>query len=192
VVLADRRAETAVAAVIEVEQAIYNEFRVRDVSDAELVVGDWFSADVLDMTYGVQLNRPLRGTVPMPKSVNRAAVFTAEMPGLFVLLSGSAEYLLDRPVPQADAGDSMSYPQAIMSMLMRVTEDSNPDVSSDSSAEFARSAIYAAHNLHQEFAFFGLHPLRFLARTISILESEQYADPLILGTPLFVEFAQSD
>jgi hypothetical protein len=185
VVLADRRAETAVAAVIEVEQAIFDEFRVRDVTDPELAAGDWFSADAMEMAYGVQVMNPDSGT--------GAAVFVAEMPNLRLLLSGSAEYLLDRSVPRADAGEAMSDPQAIMRMLQSVTEDSSPRDSSHASDHFARSAAYAAANLYSEFARFGLQPLKFLARTISITASER--DPgsiLVLGTPLFVEFARRD
>jgi Family of unknown function (DUF7019) len=182
VVLADRRAETAVAAVIEVEQVIYDEFRVRDVVDPELAAGDWFSGDVMEMAYGVQVMNPEPGT--------GAAIFSAKIANLRLLLSGSAEYLLDRSVPRADAGEAMSDPQAIMTMLGSVTEDSGPHDSAHTSDDFARDAAYAAANLHSGFARFGLQPLKFLARTISVTESEW--DPgttLILGTPLFVEFA---
>lgn len=185
VVLADRQAATAVAAVIEVEQALYDEFRVRDVTDPELVAGDWCSADVMEMAYGVQVTNPKPGT--------GAAVFVAEMPNLRLLLSGSAEYLLDRSVPRADAGGGMSDPQAIIRMLQSVAEDSDPRDSSHASDGFARSAAYATANLWREFAHFGLQPLKFLARTISVTESEW--DPgstLVLGTPLFVEFARRD
>jgi hypothetical protein len=185
VVLADRRAETAVAAVIEVEQAIYNEFRVRDVTDPELVAGDWCSADTVDMAYGVQIMNPHSGT--------GAAVFIAKMSNLCLLLSGSAEYLLDRSVPRGDAGEAMSDPQAIMGMLQSVTEDSGPLDSSQASADFASSAAYAVANLYIEFARFGLQPLKFLARTIGITESERApGSTLVLGTPLFVEFARRD
>src|SRR5215470_5034964 len=54
VVLSDRRAETAVAAVMEVEKAIYSEFQVRDVADPGLRSGDWISADATEMAYGVE------------------------------------------------------------------------------------------------------------------------------------------
>ena len=185
VVLADRRADTAVTAVIEVEQAIYSEYLIRDVTDPELASGDWISADIMEMAYGVQ--------VTDPKSGAGAAVFIAEMPGLWLLLSGSAEYLLDRSVPRADAGQSMSYPQAIMTMLGSVTEDSRPHDSDQASAEFVDSAAYAVSNLYDEFAIFGLHPLNFLARTISVTTSERLDDAtLVLGTPLLVEFAMKD
>jgi hypothetical protein len=182
VVFADRQAETVVAAVIEVEQAIYSQFGVHDVSDPELAPGDWISADAMEMAYGVQVENPQSGT--------GAAVFIAEIAGLRLLLSGSAEYLLDRSVPQADAGESMSNPQAIVEMLRSVTEDSSPDAKANTSAEFASTAAYAVANLYQEFSVLGLQPLNFLARTISITKSNRYPGPLVLGTPLFVEFAR--
>ena len=182
VVLADRRAETAVAAVIEVEQAIYDEFRVRDVTDPELVAGDWFSADVMEMAYGVQAMNPESGT--------GAAVFVAEMPNLRLLLSGSAEYLLDRSVPRADVGMAVSDPQAIMRMLQTVAEDSDPSRASDNLSDFP---AYATAALWREFARFGLQPLKFLARTISVTKSRRHPDStLVVGTPLFVEFAKRE
>ncbi len=192
VVFADSRAETAVAAVIEVERAIYSEFGVRDVNDPGLAAGDWFSAEVLDMAYGVQITKSVSKTILIPRSVTSAAVFTAKMPGSYLLLSGSAVYLLDRSVPRTDAGEEMSNPQAIMEMLAKVTEDAHPDDSSHGPGDFSRSAIYAAANLYTAFARFGLHPLRFLARAISILSLEQYPETLVLGTPLFVEYAQRE
>lgn len=184
-VLADRRADTAVAAVMEVEQAIYKEYLVRDVTDPELAAGDWISAGAMEMAYGVQVMNPASGT--------GAAVFVAELPGLRLLLSGSAEYLLDRSVPRADAGEATSDPQAIMRMLDIVAEDSSPQDAAAASATFARTADYAAGRLYRRFAFFGLHPLNFLARTISISTSGR--DPgatLVLGTPLFAAFATKD
>jgi hypothetical protein len=171
--------------VIEVERAIYDEFRVRDIADPELVAGDWFSADIMEMAYGVQNMNTYSRT--------GAAVFIAETPNLRLLLSGSAEYLLDRSVPRANAGEAMSDPQAIMRMLQSVTEDSGPLDSSHASASFASSSAYAVANLYSLFVRFGLQPLRFLARTISITESDR--DPgstLVLETPLFVEFARID
>lgn len=180
--LTDRPADTAVAAVIEVEQAIYKEYLVRDVADPELAAGDWISADAMETAYGVQVMNPESGV--------GAAVFIAELPGLRLLLSGSAEYLLDRTVPQADAGEAMSDPQAIMTLLDSVTEDSRPRDGAPESATFAGDAAYAAANLYGRFAFFGLHPLNFLARTISVTTSERERGAvLVLGTPLLVEFA---
>jgi hypothetical protein len=187
VVLADRRAETAVAAVIEIEKAIYSEFLVRDVNDSDLAAGDWFAGEIADMTYGV----PDLKSTPGLKFAPRAAVFIAKLPGSFLLLSGSAQYLLDRSVPRADAGESMSNPQAITSLLLSVRERSQPHHLPDDT-DFARTAIYATLNLYQAFTCFGLHPLRFLARTIGVVVSERYPDALILGTPLFVEFGQRD
>lgn len=184
-VLADRRADTAVAAVMEVEQAIYMEYVVRDVTDPELSAGDWISADAMEMAYGVQVMNPASGA--------GAAVFVAELPGLRLLLSGSAEYLLDRSVPRADAGETMSDPQAIVRMLDSVSEDSGPQHAATTSTTFARTAAYAAANLYDRFAFFGLHPLNFLARTIGISSSEW--DPearLVLGTALLVAFGTKE
>jgi hypothetical protein len=183
VVLADQRAETAVAAVIEVERAINDEFGVRDATDPELAAGEWFSAEAMEMAYGVQITKYESGS--------GAAVFIAKMPNLLIFLSGSAEYLLDRSVPRADAGDSMSDPQAIVRLLQSVAEDSGPRDSSHSSADFAWSLEYAVSNLSYEFSSFGLQPLKFLARAISTTTSERHRDLiLVLGTPLFVEFAR--
>ncbi len=87
----------------------------------------------------------------------------------------------------------MSDPQAIARMLQSVTEDSGPCDLFRASAALADSAAYAAANLYNEFAFFGLHPLNFLARVISITESgRDHGSTLMLGTPLFVEFARKD
>ncbi len=68
--LADRPADTAVAAVIEVEQAIYKEYLVRDVAGPELAAGDWIPADAMEMAYGVQVMNPESGV--------GAAVFIAD------------------------------------------------------------------------------------------------------------------
>jgi hypothetical protein len=185
VVLADHRAETAVAAVIEVEQAIYDEFRVRDVTDPELAAGDWFSADAMEMAYGVQTMNPELGT--------GTAVFVADVPNLRLLLSGSAQYLLDRSVPQSDPGWGMSSPQGITRMLWTVIEDLDPPDSSYLSNSLIDSAAQAHPSLWSEFATFGLQPLKFLARTIGVTRSAwDRGSPLVLGTPLFVEFARKD
>jgi hypothetical protein len=187
-VLADARADTAVAAVAEIEKAIHREHTVRHLTDPELASGNWFSADALDMTYGVQVAHSASGS--------GAALFMAQLPGLHLLLSGSAEYLLDRPVPRADAGGGMSDPQAITDLLRAVAEDSSPDDSAQALTSrvftsFDDAAAYAEGNLLQLFSDSVIQPLSFLARAIKIVKSDQNPGAtLILGTPLFVAFAQ--
>jgi hypothetical protein len=182
VVLADQRAETAVAAVIEVEKAIHSEFGIRNAVALDLAAGDWFETEAMKMSYGVQVAN--RDSGP------GGAVFIAEAPNRIIFLSGSAQYLLDRSIPQADAGSGMSTPQAIAELLQSVAEDSSHEDSSRSLANFSWVIEYAVNNLHFEFGRFGQQPLKFLARAISVTESER--DPsftYVLGTPLFVEFS---
>jgi len=125
-----------------------------------------------------------------------AALFMAQLPGLHLLLSGSAEYLLDRTVPRADAGGGMSDPQAITDLLRSVAEDSSPGDSAQpltlhAFTTFADAAAYAEANLFSLFSDSVLQPLSFLARAIKIIKSDWNPGvTLILGTPLLVAFVQ--
>jgi hypothetical protein len=185
-VLADARADTAVAAVAEVEKAIRRQHPVRHLTDPELAAGNWFGADGLDMTYGVQVTDPISGS--------GAVLFIAHLSGLHVLLSGSAEFLLDRAIPSADARRGMSDPQAITDLLRSVAEDSSPEdparaLTSRAFTSFADAAAYAEANLFSIFSDSVVQPLSFLARVIMISKSDWNPGvSLILGTPLFVAF----
>jgi hypothetical protein len=62
--------------VIEVEKAIYDAFRVRDVADPELASGDWFSAEVMEMA--------LRGSGVRPRTGGRGGFYGQDAKALFV------------------------------------------------------------------------------------------------------------
>jgi hypothetical protein len=182
VVFADQRAETAVASVIEVEKAIRAKYSIRNALDPDLTAGDWFSAEAMNMLYGVQVANEDPGP--------GAAVFIGETSNNFIFLSGSAEYLLDRSTPQADAGDSMSDPQAIARLLESVAKESSHLSSPYDPADTAWDFAYAIENLYYRFRRFGQQPLGFLARAIDIIESDRRPrSRQVVGTPLFVEFA---
>jgi len=182
VTLDDRRTPTAVALVSEVEKHIRREQVVRAVSNRNLIPGDWVSGSSTQMAYGVQV---LTGSDDAA-----AAVFVAQSQEVTALLCGSAEYLLDRSAPVANAGLSMSDPQAIDRLLWQASAEDRSDEQATTLRVQSRNALYAAHQLYREFSRFGLHRLSFLARAMQVIPPADETSPgLIVASPLYVEFA---
>lgn len=182
VALAEPQRAGVVAAVGEVERAIRKEHRVRSVFDEDVRVGHWVDASEMSMAYGVP--------VGFGSEVEHAAVFIAASDSSYVLLSGSAEYLLDRAVSPTDVGQGMSYPEAIAKLLDAAGEERE-----SRSGHIQRSPWldvgYPLHNLLEALSDGGLQPLAFMARVthVSLSERDNPRERYVVGTPLFVALA---
>lgn len=172
-----------------VEEALEKAYRIRLPFDPDLKVGHWFRATGVQMAYGIPVGYGETG--------DYAAVFTARHGESFVLLSGSAEYFLDRSANQSDVGSSMSAPQAISALLAAASDETGiPE--EDVGVSKWISVGYPISNLHSGLSEFGLHPLTFLARATHISYSDQPStDPhmpgkYVVGTPLYVALAAPD
>jgi hypothetical protein len=179
VALSESQRDGVVAAVAEVESAIRKQHRVRQVLDDDLRVGHWVDAAGMSMAYGIP--------VGFGSDAEHAAVFAGANGNSYVLLSGSAEYLLDRGVATTDVGQGMSFPAAIGNLLGAAGEER------DGVAEEIRRSPwidvgYPIHNLVAELSYGGLHPLTFLARVthLSLSERDEPPERYVVGTPLFV------
>jgi hypothetical protein len=183
---------------------------VRQVTAADLAVGDWFESSGLQMAYGVQAAR--RSTD------SDAAIFVGMIDEhssgaeSSLLLSGPAEHLQDtRPIRVDDVSGGMSYPSALFGLLASLSdrdvterpvgsdvgpaaEDRRaPSHRSSTPREQAREEQWLAvgYPIAAAHAFFGqrgLFPLSFLARAVKIVtfESRGRSGRWVLGTPLWV------
>jgi hypothetical protein len=183
--LAEAPPKSLIAAVPEVEGALRDSYHVRSFDDPELRNGHWFSADGLDMAYGVQR---------VPGS-GAAAVFVASGEDLRVLLCGSAEFLLDRSVrSEEDVGDGMSSPEAAYDLLETLGEDAEPKKENDDpdpgedSGQLWMHFEYPIGVLLTLFGRHGSQPMSFLARAIQVVKDVD-SNPekrYVVSTPLWV------
>jgi hypothetical protein len=140
-----------------------------------------------DTPSGQQPSRPNTGITPKSTGV---PVFIAASDSSYVLLSGSAEYLLDRAVSPTDVGQGMSYPEAIAKLLDAAGEERE-----SRSGHIQRSPWldvgYPLHNLLEALSDGGLQPLAFMARVthVSLSERDNPRERYVVGTPLFVALA---
>jgi uncharacterized protein DUF7019 len=183
---------------------------VRQVTAADLAVGDWFESPGLLMAYGVQAAR--RSTD------GDAAIFVGKFdePSTgaesCLLLSGPAECLHDGRPPAEDLSGDMSYPSALFGLLASLSDRDvgEPPVGSErgSPAKDRRAPAHrrtlprdedageeqwlaVGYPILAAHAFFGQRgrfPLDFLARAVKIVtfESQGRSGRWILGTPLWV------
>ncbi len=183
--LADASKQDLISVVSDVEAAIRRDHDVRAIDDPDLRVGHFMSADTLDMAYGVQRTHGDQGPGAAVFGMSRADGFT-------LFLSGSAEYLLDRRVPDVDAGQSMSAPDTIGSLLASVSEDVTPH---GNDGDYWRDS-YAASSILNELTSRGVYPMSFLARVLRIRPTDGIAGQppsrLVIGTPLWVAMAVPD
>jgi hypothetical protein len=183
VTLDHRRAPSSITWIAEVEKNIRREHAIRSIDDLNLTPGEWISCSSIDMAYGVQM---LAG-----KGVAAAAVFVSQCQAGIVLLSGSAEYLLDRSNPSANGGSSMSDPQAIDQLLKAVSAGSPYDEQSTADYKQTRNSFHAAATLYSDLSRFGLHRLGFLARAMEVArQPDRTGSDLVVASPVFVEFAR--
>ena len=209
--LTDAPSEIVLSVLGEVESALQDQQRVRQVDDADLAVGDWFESPCVQMGYGVQ---------PARRSADSdAAVFVGEIDEhsaraeSSLLLGGPAEYLQDsRPISVEDVSGDMSYPSALFGLLASLADRDvgRPSVGQhvqlpqgDRRAPTHRQATTRSEQAHEEqwlavgypiaqaqasFGQRGLYPLTFLARAVKIVhfESRGLSGRWIVGTPLWV------
>jgi hypothetical protein len=179
VALSEPQRQGVVAAVAEVEDAIRKRHRVRQVFEQDVRVGHWVDASEMSMAYGIP--------VGFGSDAEHAAVFAGSDGNSYVLLSGSAEYLLDRNVPPTDVSQGMSFPAAIGNLLVAAREES-----AGTSRDVQRSPWidvgYPIQNLITALSYAGLYPLSFLARVtrVSLTEDTDPPERYVVGTPLFV------
>ena len=179
--LADAPKETIIAAVAEVEQEIQSKYRVRWFGDPDLSSGHWFMAEDLNMAYGVHHVREASGP--------GAAVFAAEEDNIQMLLSGSAEYLLDRRADPIDFGDSMSDPQAIYRLLHDLGDESPPQHPAAPPQGLVDSDDYSISNALHVLGSYGWQPMNFLAQAIRVTKTRDGNVRNVVGTPLWVAWA---
>jgi hypothetical protein len=185
--LAERPQDGVVEGVAGIEEAIRSEHRVRPVTSTDVRVGHWIDASALPMAYGIP--------VGFGRLAGSAAVFAGVTGSTYVVLSGSAEHLLDRHVEPTDMSGSMSAPQTIDALLAAARRE--PE---HTGTRVARSRWidvgYPVHNLLEELSRAGLHPLTFLARVthVSLSAQKQVHDEerYIVGTPLYVSLEVPD
>jgi uncharacterized protein DUF7019 len=199
--------------VAEVEHTLRDQVSVRQVTDAELRVGDWFESSSLPMAYGVQAAR--RSTD------SDAAVFVGQYDeppagaGSSVLLSGPSQHFRAGRPPPADISGGMSYPSAIFTLLASLSDGEVSDARAASDVALAggdrrapahRGAPQDEHAREEQWlavgypmaearTFFGrrgLFPLAFLARAASVVEFDSHGIPgrWILGVPLWVALSE--
>src|ERR1700709_2354684 len=109
---------------------------VRQVTAADLAVGDWFESPGLQMAYGVQAAR--RSTD------GDAAIFVGKIDEhsaateSSLLLSGPAECLQDRrPTRAEDVSGGMSYPSALFGLLASLSDRDVAERTAGSEAGFS-------------------------------------------------------
>ncbi|TNB67188.1 hypothetical protein FHJ30_20650 [Arthrobacter sp. BB-1] len=175
IVLDKRAHDGVVAAVSEVEAALRANYSVKWYEDPGIRVGHWFEAKGLEVVYGVP---SIRG-----KSLN-AAVFVCKQRYQRLLLCGSAAYLLDRSLPELDAGSSMSDPSAIYTLLRSIDPEPTSDFSPPGPASWLEDG-YPILNLYSALSQTGTHPVSFLGR-VSRISVEEDGTRNLIGTPLFV------
>lgn len=177
--LGEAPGQTIIAAAAEVEAELQNTTTIRQFDAPDLRNGHWFMAEGLDMAYGIHHVREASGL--------GAAIFTAEQDHVRVLLSGSAEYLLDRRVNPVDIGDSMSDPQAIYRLLLDLGEESMPLSQTASPQENPPNEDYAISTALQVMGSYGRQPMSFLAQAMRVTETPDGIN--VIGTPLWVAMA---
>ncbi|MGA8248921.1 MAG: hypothetical protein WB797_18590 [Nocardioides sp.] len=123
--LAGAPRETVLGVVAEVESALREQSRVRQVADIGVAVGDWFESPGLPMACGVQSARRSEDS--------DAAVFVGKIDEhaaraeSSLLLSGSADHLLDRrSIRVEDVSGDMSYPSALFALLASLSDRGGP------------------------------------------------------------------
>jgi uncharacterized protein DUF7019 len=177
--LSESGGQGVVAAAVKVEEAIRKDYRARSVFAEDVRVGHWVEAVALPMAYGIP--------VGFGRLAGSAAVFAAGAGNMYVVLSGTAEYLLDRHVEPIDVSQGMSAPQAIGKLLAAAGRERKARGQRIKASPWIEIG-YPIHNLLGELSQAGLHPLTFLARVTHVSLSEQ-GDPkerYIVGTPLYV------
>jgi hypothetical protein len=197
-------------AVAEVENALRDHHHVKQVTDADVAVGDWFESSGLQMAYGVQSARRSEDS--------DSAVFVGQIDEhsagaeSSLLLSGSADFLQDqRSIRVQDVTADMSYPSALFALLASLSAgETDPSVGSEvelptgdrrapahrqptARGELAReeqwlAVGYPIAQAQSSFGRQGLFPLSFLARAVKVVhfESQGLSGRWIVGTPLWV------
>jgi Family of unknown function (DUF7019) len=209
--LVDAPPSTVLGVAADVEDALRDQQRVRQVAEADLAVGDWFESPGLQMAYGVQSARRSEDS--------DAAVFVAQIDEhaagaeSSLLLSGSADHLLDQgSIRVEDVSGDMSYPSALFALLASLSDRTVTDPSARSDVELSaedrrapahRRATTRAKQAREEqwlavgypmaqaqssFGRRGLFPLSFLARAVKVVnfESQGLSGRWVVGTPLWV------
>jgi hypothetical protein len=184
----DSRAEDVIALVPEVEQAIDRQFGITYFTDPELQVGQWFQITETPMIYDIINEQTTDGVLFMGQESRR------------FLLGGSAEYLLDRRIPdEVKVRDTLSSTLVGIWGLIdkladydRARDDKHADNIAD---RLARPIGGWAPSHSFSWIFRGLlngtspEPLSTLARCLSIDIARDDDKVTVIGTPLYVAFA---
>lgn len=180
----DSRPEDVIGLVPKVEHAIDKKFGINYLTDPQLQAGQWFLIDAAPMSYGI------------PETDGISVLFAGEEAGRRFILGGSAEYLLDRPMPvprDSRWGFSASGLGGLRDLLWEMASDENGRWSrdaerfaSDHHRNFEQVASRYDHFFDTIRQAFGTsqEPLTALVRCLDI----DVEKDVVLGTPLYVAF----
>jgi hypothetical protein len=183
-----------IALLPELRRALDEKNAIKDLNDPDLKVGHWFLAEAVDMTYGV------------PEEEQGAVLFAGQQGQTNLILSGSAEHLLDRRVFQQAPvmpGSTLHGLSRVLQYLHGDLEDDAPPAYTDQILRRLRTAegfnwlmhsLVGSKNAWTSDIIPGVEPLTALARVLAMGDQERDDTStdghyrVVLGTPLYVAF----